>query len=1379
MAPVNIPQGGTLWDRFLRLDDPDQLRTQTRRTLLQGRHPDQTYINELIDRPRNYDIRRRILLYAGRQAAASFRIAIPKNETEVQEIADSAVFYEPFNYWDWVGHYYHFASREAPRDHSGLTSSRKRRLLWERERTFFKKDDNYPGTERQKWRHIRHYHPTPPQQWDSFKSQVERHENKRSAVTRLALAGWMDGGDLDWVVKNLHNLRFLDLSLINSEFLLNRLEDESPLDSQMKLFPSSDNRVRTLAQLLRQLDWLGIPDSRCIDAEFRNILKECTNLQTLSVRGLYDGDFDSRLNYHHENVYFFTQWVVDIIPDSVLNLELRVAIGFMPLLLKYIRKSKPHVKRVGIDLGAWVQMYPFRFQSRKPLKDLQIGEKAQDAAQTAVDAVATFPYVENVNIPSVREIIHSSNGDVIAAHRRTIDAISQVSRDDNSSFFCDKSGTPFDPRVANTSECDGKCNIDGIHEELDGRNRATTLSRMLRKLHHAFTSVEHIEPYALQPEAKARSTDPLNPFTLVQERTYTHEDHGSNFDGQLTEEIYRWLGAYLKWQPVFDWDRLFNVHRVEEYEDVDARDSPVPEQLERVTFCFQIMNKAKIPVHILIGRRDPRRSSCYWGWPYTEQDWRAKLEEDEGNSIFTGNLHLAAPYVNTLSVFYDIRNPLDRDRLAELEGIESEEKLPGNCPKRKCPWDDDRPCPFGRLHSLGPSTQTRASKSAIAPEVKLAPMFEGDPPPGKIPDLHSHGDQDPDHHGRSMHGVARNAVFAREMYGWHRFWNTMASQFTGLTMLRVRMPQYFDRIWSYRLARLLKPEIGWEAILYTNEVEHAQTELDLIEKAGGDSLRPEKFRHEKLMQKWSAGPFVRRTWVWREYSPGEKGTDFDPAPRKRQNWGYRVGAYFKTDIDSLEKAQADKAKKLAQRCANIEGGRLDELFIDPSQGPGSTRQAQQAGVTQPSFTFPPISSVYVQHLRNIAGDQYRAILQQYATIVEESPHHASHLSLMLRRYASRPPPYHTIFRRPDNLYVEDIGLVPDQVSDNESTSDSPPGQNDTASTATASAQGPTVPTGPPPGGNAPTQTSTAPNAPPTSEENTNGSVQSTSAEIPDSQNQSAEPTEDELEPPENPKSPRKRIPDNEGDDAINMKTSTVESVSITQAASQLENPEAFDPGTAAIAVTQTTVHASQRTATTAAIIRTAASLRSPRKKPGKAAKGTVASGGTDARLTTTADADESGKKKPKTTVTRGREATDSGSNDPPPPARSTSAKAPTRRGAGRPVNSGDPEIDNSQYATETVAVLKQRLASRSLTAKGNKPDLIKALIEDDKAHQGGGNGTASGSGSEGGTSRKRGAKRGKKGAQKRRKKNAGDGYVEDTREEEEEEDDDDDDDGNE
>lgn len=134
----------------------------------------------------------KILRFAGREAAASFRIACGKVEVWPKEvgIAEQAVLYEPFTYWDWQEQDAGFfaAERQEGQAVDSLKVEdrrRKRRILWERERAF-------------KVNGVWHEYPTPRGRWSAFKRAFERNDDCRRHVKRIAVASWMTTLDLEW-----------------------------------------------------------------------------------------------------------------------------------------------------------------------------------------------------------------------------------------------------------------------------------------------------------------------------------------------------------------------------------------------------------------------------------------------------------------------------------------------------------------------------------------------------------------------------------------------------------------------------------------------------------------------------------------------------------------------------------------------------------------------------------------------------------------------------------------------------------------------------------------------------------------------------------------------------------------------------------------------------------------------------------------------------------------------------------------------------------------------------------------------------------------------------------------------------------------------------
>jgi len=133
----------------------------------------------------------RILLLAGREAAAALRIACGKDLHPAEiRLSEQAILYEPFTYWDWhrtdtaVSHTSHSVVTERQGQHYD-GERRKRRLLWEREKGFQANNQ---------W----NAYPAPEERWIQFREAVMRKPTNRTLVKRIALASWMTDGDLQW-----------------------------------------------------------------------------------------------------------------------------------------------------------------------------------------------------------------------------------------------------------------------------------------------------------------------------------------------------------------------------------------------------------------------------------------------------------------------------------------------------------------------------------------------------------------------------------------------------------------------------------------------------------------------------------------------------------------------------------------------------------------------------------------------------------------------------------------------------------------------------------------------------------------------------------------------------------------------------------------------------------------------------------------------------------------------------------------------------------------------------------------------------------------------------------------------------------------------------
>lgn len=298
--------------------------------------------------------------------------------------------------------------------------------------------------------------------------------------------------------------------------------------------------------LLQKLKWLGMGDPRFLGTSqhqrLAKTVQRCSKLETLSVRGKYDCDTDSVPQISsHKAICQFIIHVVDSLPASVTNIELRLAIGWMPLLLEYISNTRPAINRVGIDIGAWVQMYPFRDKSRANLCDGRVISKAVEAAKTVIRRIQDG---------------HDTNGLEIPEYNVKLDHIAAARNSENQSYFRDKSGRVI-TSIQNEEQRehhDHNCDLARIHIHVNKSKTATTLSKMLKKMYRAFKMHTNIEAFALEPETQAQSNHPLNPLALVQSESNLLYWHGNEFGGHLTAEEFSWLGSKLDWKPIIDWD---------------------------------------------------------------------------------------------------------------------------------------------------------------------------------------------------------------------------------------------------------------------------------------------------------------------------------------------------------------------------------------------------------------------------------------------------------------------------------------------------------------------------------------------------------------------------------------------------------------------------------------------------------------------------------------------------------------------------------------------------------------------------------------------------------------------------------------------------------
>jgi hypothetical protein len=841
--------------------------------------------------PLDAKIKERILSLAGREATAAYQIASGHATENAKPYVQRALLSEPFTYTDW----YNVSEDEWAGEKCLL--GLKRRLLQERGRPF-KKDGRWNT-----------WPPCPRNRWIDFVKAVEENEEKKAFVKRIALPHQIR--DLEWVSKNLIGLE---------ELYLGALRDVGDLSEHLE------------TTLFTNLTWLGIRDWRDLSGVtaiteqkiIDVVLPQCRNLKTLSIRGEYTPDPHINPNTcdkqksqpfgcTHTIVCDFILRLADHIPDTVTTLELRLSIPFLSYFLEKLHELAPSIQRVGTDLGAWVQMYPLHETSgneccefRKTFTEEDVKNTADVAAlQTRFDTYKavrdkfradgqtdSIPEAGSWGLPLLDESLDNEFNWAKDSPDSRLKK-SKVKRKEPG-FWKDEARN----RSANHMDrCDApgvdECTLDKsehiVTAKLLNEAKVKTLPQMLKKLydcrHKDQGGSQSIRLFALESESWTRGLDPVHPLALLQTVDEMDGDTGKTYGGVNPDhdmgQVYKWLEQIFRWRPVFDWDWFMVPDNMRDTVDIaytklfgTEYDTTTSVLIKRIRTHFNLLREAGIPVHLLIGRRSEQQSSCYWGWPYNENKWQDWLTRD-----FDASLLDIAPLVDILSIFYELRNPLDKDKLEEINALSPYIRPSATCPSVICPWKEDDICPFhiqrkpqGHTNRISPTKQKMANKQTLKPKRsqgqptgydRLAnSSISAAPPVGENANDHPSDDSDSQDtpsiavEHANPHHLARRAVYTREAVGWQRFWSTYALRFTSLSCLRIRMPRSFDKIGSWRLAKLLNQEQGWQISVYTDERQHIQTAEDIL------STLPGGFEHEAEEKAWPAGRFVRRTWVW-------------------------------------------------------------------------------------------------------------------------------------------------------------------------------------------------------------------------------------------------------------------------------------------------------------------------------------------------------------------------------------------------------------------------------------------------------------------------------------------------------------------------------------
>lgn len=923
----------------------------------------------------NDEIKDRIFQYAGREATFAYRIATGGREDSKQYIMKNA-FYEPFTYWDWYN-----------TDHTFKEADKRKRMLFrERERGYRANG---------KWSS----YPSLKQRWEDFKKCM--NAETRVLVKRIAVARWMEEQDLEWICSNLLNLEALDFSDLETRDgrmdlmdslgqprwrgILRVMQSTSPI-------PRADGEESPV-HILKRLKWLGLSNDLRTEGDdaFSTLLRACENLQTLSLRAPtgYDADYWSDLHQQeaediHHKVCLPILRITSNAPDTVTTLELRHYLDFIPFFVDRLNSLKPSIKKVGIDLGAWVQVFPLRrahkVDEKRIIEDEEIKENVKKAANWAseigkLNKKTIIAEIETVEKGNSLEPLDKERDKMARKLKDELDneLLDREYTKKKRSFYRDDGGTCIHEggtaRQSRTFEATN-CSLDGAsHTRIHGvtNTRTTnTLPRMLKKLWTLRNKTPSL--FALDPEPETRSLDPVNPLALVQMNDEVNFGAGTKYkdsgpDQDLTE-VYQYLNVTFGWRPVFDWDWFMLPKHKRKIPD-SAYERMLEEDkdyLARIEQQFRYLQGAGIPIHLLIGRCKEGHSSCYWQCPDSEKGWKSMVKQNYG-----AYLHNIAPLVDSLSIFYDLRNPEDSERLETIEALQPCKRPPAKCPQFPCPWGADPDdiygvCPFRlqrdpldiRRRNADDGKQKMANKAALhihrpTDHVHLANSGAAAPPVGENASDYESEDSETDGiaHVTPLHELARTARYTCEGLGWNLFWAKNALKFTRLTMLRVRMPAPFEKTDSWRLAKLLDKKAGWELAVYTDERERVQAEENLIKTIPG--VPNSTFEHLPEAKAWPGGRFVRRTWIWSEQR-GHFTTD------------RKFGLAHLKDTDALEEQAREKAlaraKSAIKRLGETEARLREE---HPERVPLDSREKYR---------------LYVHAVRLIAQEKWEAEIQE-------------------------------------------------------------------------------------------------------------------------------------------------------------------------------------------------------------------------------------------------------------------------------------------------------------------------------------------------------------------------------------------------------------------
>ncbi|KAF2785761.1 hypothetical protein K505DRAFT_368829, partial [Melanomma pulvis-pyrius CBS 109.77] len=892
--------------------------------------------------PPKAEIKERIFKHAGREAIAAYQVASGNSDENQEPYVQIQLLYEPFTYWDW-----HNLIEGEYSGMVGYTDPRKRSLLWERERSYKSNGNwNVNPAPWKRWSDFtlsindnnRHFVKRIALPHQLGRDELQWVARNLPELDALDLSAMRDDQDTEQDGRFFHEQDAWDMYLSDMQYVGTRMLELEDLDhftwlshdpprkaevarmltslneERQRAYAhrtsrsTSNNPRRMLAHVVEEyrklcssiienqdmydrgqqkqqahnlndlnssvftnLKWLGIRDWRKAKTQQNIIdvvLPQCKNLTTLSIRGEYipDPEVDPKRTVlesrnAHLHICDFVLRIAKFVPDTVKTIELRMALPVPKHFLLTLHKLKPTIERVGIDLGAWVQIYPIRKGS---VDEFRVSRRDVWREEGRMQQSTPKPHYYRDN----------SGSDSSTKHPVYVST---------SSIGC-----PLDRQQQHETT------VALLYD-----NKTTTLPQMFKKLYdcrhrdEGGDSSMDIRLFPLEPEPWSRSSNPVHPLALLQTTDKAQGGIRENYEHFDPDKdmavVYKWLEQVFQWRPVFDWDWFMVPERMRESVDPAYKQLLLGGKerfLSRIRTHFDYLRDAGIPVHLLIGRRDDKESSsCYWGWPYEEKRWSEWLDTE-----FDSNLDQIASAVDSLSIFYDLRNPLDKERLEEIDALSPHIGPNAKCPSAMCPWGkgdgghdtQSVDCPFyahrepqGHSNRKSPIKQKMANKQALKPKKKhdpndysrLANSSTATPPVGENAADHPSDDSDssdtsPPIEQANLHRLARRAAYARETVGWQRFWSKYSLRFTRLSLLRVRMPRSFDKVGSWRLARLLDQRLGWKMCFFTDERQHVQTVEDVVETLEGYDR--EIFEHHPEVKVWPAGRFVRRSWFWPE-----------------------------------------------------------------------------------------------------------------------------------------------------------------------------------------------------------------------------------------------------------------------------------------------------------------------------------------------------------------------------------------------------------------------------------------------------------------------------------------------------------------------------------